>query len=213
MGSANWLDIISLALILIFGLKGLKSGMIREIFGIIGMIGGFIAAIKYKAVVGKWISANVYNLNQIGLMNGNGTEIVVGFIAALFAIWFISLILGEILAKLLGLSGLGIFDKLAGFVFSSAKIFLIFSILAVFIRSSALLNEQAKPYFQNSIIYPYLLSTGNYLMQLDRDDFKINLDEVELKTDDNNTKVVYESSEENDANATNNIKDSNESKY
>ncbi len=193
MSGINWLDLIIIAFTLIFALKGLSSGLIREIFGIIGMIGGFIIAIKFKAEVGAWISTNIYDLNKLGLMDSNGTEIIVGFVAALFGIWFIALILGELLTKMLSLSGLGIVDRIGGFVFGGAKIFLIFAIIAVFIRSSAFLNKQARPFFENSFTYPYLINTGAWMMGLKLNDI-IPVIEDEKSQEANQTNIIYEKS-------------------
>lgn len=191
MEALNWLDLIIIGLILIFGLKGLSSGLIREIFGIIGIVGGFIAAIRYKAIVGAWISSNVYNLGELGIMSVSGTETVVGFIITLFGIWFAALILGELLTKLLGVSGLSFIDRIGGFVFGGTKIFLIFAILAVFIRSSAFLNDQARPYFEKSMTYPYLVNVGTKLMGIKKGDI-ISTVEKSMNKDANKTNVVYE---------------------
>lgn len=193
MSGINWLDLIIIAFTLIFALKGLSSGLIREIFGIIGMIGGFIIAIKFKSEVGAWISSNIYDLNKLGLMDSNGTEIIAGFVAALFGIWFIALILGELLTKMLSLSGLGIVDRIGGFVFGGAKIFLIFAIIAVFIRSSAFLNKQARPFFENSFTYPYLIHTGAWMMGLKLNDI-IPVIEDEKNKEANQTNIIYEKS-------------------
>lgn len=201
MAEFNWLDIFILILILIFALKGLKSGIIRELFGTIGIIGGFIVAIRYKSEAGSWISKNVYDLNQINIMSGDGLETIVGFVATIFGIWILALILGEILSKLLELSGLGILDKLGGVIFGGTKIFLIFSILVTFIHSAVFLNSQIKPYFEKSITYPYLLKTGNYLMNFEKE--KISL-EISNKIDENKTNIVYEKSEE-DADSNNSL--------
>ncbi|QKF64154.1 CvpA family protein [Campylobacter corcagiensis] len=194
MEALNWLDLIIIGLVFVFGLKGLSSGLIREIFGIIGIIGGFVLAIRYKAEVGAWISTNIYDLGKIGVMSETGTQSVVGFIVALFGIWFAALILGELLTKLLGLSGLSLIDRIGGFVFGGAKIFLIFAVLAVFIRSSAFLNDQARPYFENSITYPYLVNVGTKLMGMRKEDI-IPTTQKRSNEEKNSVNVVYEKSE------------------
>lgn len=163
MHSLNWFDIIVITIFLLFGLKGIASGMIREIFGILGLIGGFFMAIRYKAEAGVWISNNIYNLNNGSSLSG--TEIIAGFLAILFGVWIFCLILGEISSRLLSISGLGFVDKLGGFIFSTAKIFLVFSVIAVMIKTSALLNKQTQPFFSKSVVYPYLLQAGSFIMQ------------------------------------------------
>ncbi|WP_297574971.1 CvpA family protein [uncultured Campylobacter sp.] len=175
---ANWLDIIVLALILIFGLKGLKSGMVREIFGIAGLIGGLYFAIRYKSGAGAWIDQNIYSLDRINIVGGDGTQVAVGFLALLFSIWIICLILGEILAKLFSLSGISFVDRIGGFLLSGSKIFLILSVFAALIKTSAFLNETTRPYFKDSLIFPYLLSTGQKIMDIDYTTIKESIENV-----------------------------------
>ena len=50
----NWFDAAIIALIVLFGLRGLTNGIIKEIFGILGLIGGLILAVRYKAMAGAW---------------------------------------------------------------------------------------------------------------------------------------------------------------
>lgn len=179
MNAINWFDIVVIGIIVLFGLRGLTNGIIKEVFGILGLIGGLFLAVRYKEIAGQWISANIYDLSSGSSITGSGTEVLAGFLVVLFSVWILCLILGEILAKLIGATGLSIIDRLGGFLFSSAKIFLIFSVLAVLIHASAFLNKQTKPYFEKSITYPYLLHAGNTIMQIgENQDIKNTLEEA-----------------------------------
>lgn len=109
-----------------------------------------------------------------------------GFLGVLFATWIVCLIVGEILAKLIKFTGLGIIDKVGGFIFSAAKIFLIFAIVAVLIKSAAFLNTQTKPFFENSVTYPYLVKAGEFIMQI-KDNENVKNAVTEIKRDINNT--------------------------
>lgn len=182
----NWFDLITIVLIVLFGLRGFVNGIIREIFGILGLIGGLILAVNYRAEAGAWISANIYNLHGANAIGGDGTEILAGFLGVLFATWIVCLIAGEILAKLIKFTGLGIIDKVGGFIFSAAKIFLIFAIVAVLIKSAAFLNTQTKPFFENSVTYPYLVKAGEFIMQIKNNENVKNAI-TEIKRDINNT--------------------------
>jgi len=87
---------------------------------------------------------------------------------------------------LLKFTGLGIIDKVGGFIFSAAKIFLIFAIVAVLIKSAAFLNTQTKPFFENSVTYPYLVKAGEFIMQI-KDNENVKNAVTEIKRDINNT--------------------------
>ena len=65
-----------------------------------------------------------------------------------------------------GLSGLGFLDKLGGFIIGSAKIFLVFAVLIVTISNIQVLNNKIEPYFRGSKLYPILLDTGKWIMNV-----------------------------------------------
>lgn len=167
LSGLNLIDIVVIFFMIIYGIKGLKTKLVREAFGIFGIIGGIYFAIKFKQQAGEWVSNNIYNLNKINVLSGNSTEILVGFLVVLFGIWIISLIFGEIFSKLFKLSGLELLDTVGGLVFSAAKVFMIFAIAASITKVSEFLNNRLKPYADKSIIYPYLVKAGDKIMQID----------------------------------------------
>lgn len=164
MSASEWFDAIVIGLIVIFALKYLTSGVIRELFGITGVIGGIYFAIRYKAEAGAWVSQNVYDITKNGSVGIEGTEVLVGFLAVLFGFWIVCLILGEILSKLINLSGLGFLNRLGGAIFGVAKIFLILSVIVALTQGAVMLNKQTKPYVENSKVYPYLLKFGTMIL-------------------------------------------------
>ena len=87
-----------------------------------------------------------------------------GFIATLFCFWIVCLIVGEILSKLINLSGLGIINHLGGAIFGVAKIFLILSVITALTQSAILLNKQTHKYVENSLVFPYLVKFGSMII-------------------------------------------------
>ena len=203
----NWFDAVVIALIVLFGLRGLANGIIKEIFGILGLIGGLILAVRYKAMAGAWISEKIYNLKSAtSVLSGDSTELLAGFLAILFGTWIICLILGEIISKFFKWSGLGFVDKLGGFIFSSAKIFLIFAVIATMIKGSALLNEQTKGFFSTSAVYPHLVKVGDWIMQMKDDpSVKENINAVQEKINEAMSEPQYQISQSSDINSSLNV--------
>ena len=144
-------DVVVVSLVLILGIKGVISGLIKEIFGLVGLIGGIVVASRFAAKAGQIISDKVYKLD--------GDTVVV--------FWVVCLGIGAFLSKLVGLSGLGFLDKLGGFVVGSAKIFLVFAVLIVTVSNIQVLNSKIEPYFTGSKLYPVLLETGKWIMNVD----------------------------------------------
>ena len=116
-------DLIILAVTLILGLKGLFRGLIKEVFGIIGIIGAIFVASRISKEIGDLIA-------PILVLENEATIKLIGFITALVAVWLVVYSAGVIVSKIFSASGLGVVDRIFGFVFGAAKIFLIFSVIA-----------------------------------------------------------------------------------
>lgn len=186
MEGINWFDVGCLVLVVLFGLRGITNGIVKEIFGILGLIGGLFAAMRYKTMAGEWIAAKIPALqNTNGVLSGDTTQVLIGFIAVLFGVWISCLIIGEIISKFFKWSGLGFVDKIGGFVFSVSKIFLIFAVIVTLASGPMSMNEQTKKYFESSKTAPIFLKIGNWILNL-KDDPKIkqSLDSIGSKVDD-----------------------------
>lgn len=160
MENLNYIDIIVLALVVILGLKGLFRGFTKEMFGLVGIIGGVFIASRTAKELGTLVGSIIPIDNE-------KTMLLVGFIISLIIFWTIAYLLGNILAKMLDLSGLGVLDKILGFVFGAGKIFLIFSIIAYALVSVKTVADVLKPKVQNSVVFPILVETGGYIIKLD----------------------------------------------
>ncbi|WP_231563846.1 CvpA family protein [Sulfurospirillum cavolei] len=154
-------DIISLALVLILGIKGIINGFIKEFFGLLGIIGGIYFASRYAQEAGVAINTHVYTFgNQASLY-------LFGFITVLIVFWTACIFLGYLIAHALSLSGLGMLDRLAGFAIGCAKIFLVFSVLAITLNSIEFIKTKIEPYVGNSTMFPLFLETGRAIVKLD----------------------------------------------
>lgn len=160
MDFITWFDIIIIAVVIILGIKGIINGLIKEVFGLIGIIGGVIIASRNANLVGDLISLYIYQLSD-------SAEFFFGFLLTLLVFWFVCLMLGNLLSKMLKMSGLGFVDKLLGFFVGAAKIFLVLAILAAIVSKISILNQKISPFFEGSKVYPILLSAGQFIMAMD----------------------------------------------
>jgi len=161
MENVSLFDIISLALILILGIKGIINGFIKEAFGLVGIVGGIFLASRYAQIAGEIIHDNFYSF-------GNKASLyLIGFISVLIVFWLFCIFLGFIFARLLKMSGLSGLDKLAGFFVGSLKIFLVFSILAIALSNIAFIKSRTDKYMNKSFMYPIFIEVGRYIVKLD----------------------------------------------
>jgi membrane protein required for colicin V production len=156
----NLFDIIVLSLITILGLKGLIRGFIKEAFGLIGIVGGVYLASRISKQAGELI-------NNLIPIDNESTRLLLGFIVSIAGFWIIVYIIGLIISKIFSLSGLGIFDRLFGFIFGAAKVFLIFSIIIYAISQVETIRTSLDKKTQGSVMYPIFQEVGSYIIKLD----------------------------------------------
>lgn len=180
-------DIVILSITLLLGLKGLMKGFIKEVFGLIGIIGGIFISSRMSEDIGNLIA-------PILALENNATIHLIGFIIGLIGFWLILYIIGIIISNIFSASGLGIFDRILGFVFGSAKVFFIFSVITYAIYQIESFQDLMNEKVSNSMTFPLLVETGSFIVKLDPSDFTKPIDE-KLNTNDEeklNTKSITE---------------------
>ena len=65
------------------------------------------------------------------------------------------------------LSGLGVIDRIFGFIFGAGKVFLIISIIVYALSQVEAFRNKLESKFANTITYPLLLDAGGYIIKLD----------------------------------------------
>lgn len=160
MQNISIFDLVVVTITLILGLKGLFRGLIKEVFGIIGIIGAIFVASRISGDVGNAIA-------PILAIQGGATIKLIGFIIALIGFWLIVYTIGAIISKIFAASGLGIVDRIFGFIFGMSKIFLIFSVIAYSLSQVQSFNKLMNEKFADSFIMPHLISVGSYIIKLD----------------------------------------------
>jgi len=157
----SFLDIVVIVLVVLLGLKGLFRGLIKEVFGLASIVGGVFFASRFAYDLGSYINANFLPIEN------DGVKSLVGFIALFLLIWGSIQLSGTAVSKMVKMSGLGFVDKIGGAAVGSAKIILIFSIIAYGLGSIGFINNMLGEKFKESIIYPILYTTGSYIVNMD----------------------------------------------
>jgi len=157
----NYFDVVIAAIVLLLGIKGFMHGFIKEIFGLVGLIGGVYFASRLAGTAADFIDKNLLHLENVALLK------LIGFLAILIIIWLGATILGSIFSKLTSASGLGFLNRLFGFIAGGGKYFLIFALIVTALSNVSLVKDNLEKHVQDSILYPYLKKAGSYLINLD----------------------------------------------
>jgi len=184
----NYFDVTISAIILILGIKGFMQGFIKEVFGLLGLVGGVYFASRLSDNAAAFIETNFIQLESASLLK------LIGFLAILIVIWGAATIVGSIISKLTSASGLSFLDRLFGFFAGGGKYFLIFALIVTALSNVTLVKDNLEKYVNDSILYPYLTEAGSYLINLDTSYLGLTVSD--------STQVVSEGNVTTDANST-----------
>lgn len=157
----NYFDIIIAAIVLLLGIKGFINGFVKEVFGLVGLVGGVYFASRLADTAAAFIDTNFLHLENVALLK------LIGFLAILIVVWLGATILGAIFSKLTSASGLGFLNRLFGFIAGGGKYFLIFALIVTALSNVSLVKDNLEKHVKDSILYPYLKEAGSYLINLD----------------------------------------------
>jgi len=157
----NYFDVTIGTIVLILGIKGFMNGFIKEVFGLVGLVGGVYFASRLSGDAATFIDSNFLHLENTALLK------LLGFLAILIIIWLGATILGSIFSKLSSVSGLGFINRFLGFVAGGGKYFLIFALIITALSNVTLVKDNLEKYVHNSVLYPYLKMVGSSIIHLD----------------------------------------------
>ncbi len=164
-------DMVIISITVLLGLRGLLRGFIKEVFGLIGIIGGIFIASRMADEIGTIIA-------PILALENNATIKLIGFIIGLIGFWIIFYLFGVLLSKIFSASGLGLFDRIFGFIFGSAKIFLIFSVITYGLYQIKTFKDLMNETITSSITFPLLVDAGKYIVKLDPSELIEKVEEI-----------------------------------
>jgi len=159
MDSSSILDVISIAAIFIYGIKGYSRGFAQEVFGLVGVIGGFILAFKYGSIMGDMINNSILHLQNTAVLP------LIGSILILIGTWLLTRIIGMTISSFFNSHGLGIINKLLGFLMGAAKVVFVFSLLVHLVLSVPLINTTVDNALKGGIMYPYFKTISSTLIK------------------------------------------------
>jgi len=157
----NYFDIVIATIVLLLGIKGFMHGFIKEVFGLVGLIGGVYFASRLSSTAATFIDTNFVHLENPALLK------LIGFLAILILVWVSATLVGSILSKLTSASGLGFLNRVFGFIAGGGKYFLIFALIVTALSNVSLVKNNLESHVSDSILYPYLQKAGAFLINLD----------------------------------------------
>ena len=91
----NYFDVAVGSIILLLGLKGLLNGFSKEVFGMVGIVGGVYVASHVGGIIGHFLSDTFFHFETQTAVN------LIGFVFALGIFWLLMVALGSGFKKLM----------------------------------------------------------------------------------------------------------------
>jgi len=157
----SYFDLVSASIILLLGLKGIINGFFKEVFGLVGIIGGIFIASRVGDSVGEYLNTLIFNFTSPAAVS------FIGFLTTLAVFWLLMILIGYMFKKLSAMSGLGPVDKILGFIFGASKFFLIAAVIAHAAYNIKAVRSTIDTGLENSILFPILVETGSIIMKID----------------------------------------------
>lgn len=153
----NYLDIIIVVLLFVFGLSGWHKGIILEAATLLGLGLGLYGAFHFSDYTAeelvKWVEINPKYLG------------VISFIVTFIVVALVVNLLARMLAKVVKNLNLGFLDHIGGFVVGIAKGILLCSLLVMLLNVfnlRGIVKEDAK---KESLLYPWVEQAVPYVYQ------------------------------------------------
>ncbi len=173
----NWLDIIILIPLLLFAFRGLKNGIIMEIFTLIALILGIWGALEFSFITEAYLIEQFqWDNKYLGVI-----ALVITFVLVVVGVYLV----GKVIQKLFQAVALGMLDKLLGFLFGVMKGLLILTLIVHiyngFDKKSQLIHEEVK---EASFCYPILLQINEAMTEIIADQELPDIHKEKEKLDD-----------------------------
>ena len=159
-------DAIIIGITLILAIKGYFNGIIKELGGLIGIIGGLFLASKFYHQAGVYIDNNLLEIPNKSAID------LIGFISVFIGFWVLVVFIGFLISKILKASALGGLDRLLGFLFGGLKFFLLISVIVSLLWQVSFIKEDLEKFSKESIVMPILIKSGEKIINLTPSDIK-----------------------------------------
>jgi membrane protein required for colicin V production len=134
------------ALFLAFALyRGLKNGLIKEVFGLVGILMAVALALLSADIGGAWLQEQFEISESVARL---GTLVTV-FLLVLILFQFLALLFTKLIETLL----LGPLNRLFGAIFSTLKATVILSLILFFLTAYNLPSQETR---NSSLLYPFI---------------------------------------------------------
>jgi membrane protein required for colicin V production len=159
----NTFDIIVIAIIGLMTLIGLWKGMVRQLFGLAGLIAGYMLAVRFHEPCSKFLTSF-----------HPGTAKAISFIAIFLACILLAHIIAWVVGRFFAHSGLGFFNRIGGGLLGFLKGCIIIAVVVMVLTSFL---PARNGLLKKSFTIKYVLPVTALLKKVTHEDIKAKYNE------------------------------------
>jgi len=160
----NWIDLILIGMLALFGLRGFFRGLFREIFSLLGLIAGFIMAVALLGP-GAAYAAQFWKAPPLFLKGAV-------FVAIFFVVYFVFSVIGWLLHRSERLLFLKTLNRAGGIAVGLGKGAAIIALAIFFLSDAAWLPKSKQETLQDSYLVSPLSRFARTLIRIGTDSLR-----------------------------------------
>ncbi len=150
----NLFDIIVVVILSYCVIRGIFRGLVKELFSLIGVLGGFYAAYSYYMVLAKPLSRWIANTGYLNILS---------FLIIFCFVFIIISILGIIIHYILNIKFLGWVDRICGAGFGTVKGIMIASVILITLTTFL---PKGAPVIKDSLLSPHVALVAEKMVKV-----------------------------------------------
>jgi membrane protein required for colicin V production len=170
----NWVDLIVIVVLGLFGLRGYFRGLFREVFSLAGLACGFMLAVVYGAAVAV-LAAAYWSFSPLVLKGG-------AFITIFFVVYFSFSLVGWLVHRSVKLLFLQTVNRTGGIAIGMGKGAALIGLAIFFLSSAAWLPERARENIAGAYLIAPLTQLGERLVRVGKEKIFLDNGAMELPT-------------------------------
>lgn len=157
----NWVDLILLGLVALFGLRGFFRGFFREFFSLAGLVAGFMVAVAYDQDLAALLSQH-WRMSPL-LLKG------ISFVTVFFVVYFLLNLAGWLLHRSEKLLFLTALNRTGGIALGLGKGIAVIALTIFILNSTSLLPPPSRDDFASSYLVEPLSRLGQGLVHFGKE--------------------------------------------
>jgi membrane protein required for colicin V production len=157
----NWIDLTLLAVFALFGLRGYFRGLFRELFSLIGLVVGFLAAARYGTSVAGWAAA-YWDGGPLVLKGA-------AFVLLFFVVYFLFSVAGWLLHRAEKVLFLQSINRVGGIAVGIGKGAALVALLVFFLSSASWMPRATRERLDGAYLAAPLSRLGEEIVRFGKD--------------------------------------------